>query len=144
MKKPTAAFVGASWIALTVFLVTYLVALWRMGVPSVEVYFFVSVMLFGAFGVVAIVKSIRDREEGVPVTGFFLGLSWVATLAPLALIGGYLLNESTLDELQRGLLFLTYVATIFAVVVVQKNVRDTAEWRTQSLTAVDSSRGVEA
>lgn len=128
-RKPTSAFVGAGWLALGIFAITYLVALWRMGVPETETYFFVTVFAFGLFGVVSVVKSVRDREDGVPVTGIFYGLSWVAAGAPALIMAWYLWQVSLLNELQRGLLFLTFMAAIFAAIVVQKNIRDMAEWR---------------
>ena len=130
--KPTAAFVGAAWLAVGVFSLTFLTALWRMPIPEPEVYFYVTVFAFGLFGVVSVVTSVRDKEEGVPVTGVFYGLSWVAAAAPVLTMGWYLWQVSGLDELQRGLLFLTYVASVFAAIVVQKNIRDTAEWRAQN------------
>jgi len=128
MKKPTAAFIAAGWSALAIFAATYLIALARMNVPDTEIYFYLTVFLFALFGVIAVVKSVRDKEEGIPVTGAFYGLSWVAALLPMAMIGVYLLAISTLNELQRGLLFLTFIAAIFAAIVVQKNTRDLAEY----------------
>jgi uncharacterized membrane protein YiaA len=80
------------------------------------------------FGVVAVVKSVRDKEDDIPVTPAFYGLSWVAALAPMTGFSIYLLNLDTLDELQRGFLFLTYMFAIFASVVVQRNTRDLADW----------------
>lgn len=128
LKKPTAAFIGAGWAAFAVFALTYLIALWRMGIPPIENYFYITILLFGLFGVVSIVKSIRDREDNIPVTGLFIGLSWVAAITPLVIMGLYLLNVSTLNELQRGLLFLTYAAAVFAAIVVQKNHRDLVDY----------------
>lgn len=127
-KKPSAAFVAAGWAALTVFAGTYAVSLWRMDIPVIEAYFYVTIVLFGLFGVVSVVKSVRDKEDGIPVTGLFYGLAWVATIAPITIMSIYLLQISTLDELQRGFLFLTFVACVFAVVVVQKNTRDLQDW----------------
>ena len=129
MKKPTAAFIGAGWAAFAVFATTYLVALWRMRIPPIENYFYVTILLFGLFGVVSVVKSVRDKEDNIPVTGLFVGLAWTAAIVPLGIMGLYLLNVSSLDELQRGLLFLTYMASIFAAIVIQKNHRDLAEYR---------------
>jgi uncharacterized membrane protein YiaA len=91
-------------------------------------WFYGTVLAFGLFGVVAVVKVVRDREDGIAVTGAFAGLSWIAAVGPLVAVSVYLLN-SPQDELQRGFLFLTYVFAVFAAVVVQKNVRDLDEWQ---------------
>lgn len=57
-----------------------------MGIPDAENYFFVTILIFGLFGVVAVVKSVRDKEDGIPVTGAFLGLSWLGATLPLIII----------------------------------------------------------
>jgi uncharacterized membrane protein YiaA len=128
-KKPSSAFVGASWVALAVFSLTYLTSLWRMNIPVVENYFYISALAFALFGTAALAKSIRDKEDGIPVTSIFLTLSWIGTLLPIGLMSAYLLQVSSLDELQRGMLFITFAATVFAVVAVQKCIRDLADWR---------------
>jgi len=137
MRKPTAAFVGAGWTALAIFATTYLIAIARMGIPDVEAFFYITVFLFGIFGVIALTKAIRDREEGIPVTGAFIGASWAGTLTPMILMAVYLLNVSGLNELQRGLLFLTFIAGVFAMVVVQKNFRDVADYNKATAHAVE-------
>lgn len=128
MRKPTAAFVGAGYAALALFSATYLVCLWRMDVPPVEGFFYILALLFGLVGTIVLTKAIRDREDNIPVTGAFIGIGWVAVIAPLFMMGLYLLNVSALDELQRGMLFLTYMASVFAMVVVQKSFRDIADY----------------
>lgn len=126
-RKPTVAFVGAAWAALVVAILTYSVAVWRMPLTADQRWFYGVLLAFGLFGVVAVVKSVRDREDGIPVTPLFYGLSWVAALGPLAVIVIYLLN-SPADELQRGFLFLAYMFAVFATVVVQRNTRDLDDW----------------
>lgn len=127
-RKPTAAFLGAAWVALGVAVLTYGVAIWRMPLTADQRWFYGTILAFGMFGVVAVVKSVRDREDGIPVTGAFYGLSWIAAIGPLVAISIYLLNSSA-EELQRGFLFLAYMFAVFASVVVQRNTRDLAEWQ---------------
>lgn len=127
-RKPTVAFMGAAWVALAVALGTYVVALWRMPLTYDQRWFYGTVILFGLFGVVAVVKSIRDRDDSIPVTPAFYGLSWIAALGPITAMSIYLLNAPQ-DDLARGFLFLTFMFAIFAAVVVQKIVRDLADWQ---------------
>ncbi len=126
-RKPTVAFIGAAWTALIVAILTYCVALWRMPLTDDQRWFFGAILAFGLFGVVSVVKSVRDREDGIPVTPLFFGLSWIAALAPITAIIIYLLNWNA-DELQRGFLFLAYMFSVFAAVVVQRNTRDLDDW----------------
>lgn len=126
-RKPTAAFVGASWFALVVALGTYVVALWRMPLTYDQRWFYGTVLAFGLFGVIAVVKSVRDKEDDIAITPQFYFLSWVAALGPLIAFAIYLLNAPQ-DELTRGFLFLSYMFAVFAAVVVQRNVRDLADW----------------
>lgn len=132
VRKPTWAFVGATWAALLIATGTFAVCMWRMDMADVEIWLYLSLLLFGLFGVVSVTKAVRDREEGIPVTNIYHALSWLAVLLPMSAMCLYLLNVSTLTEVQRGMLFLTYMFAVFSAVVVQKNVRDLEAYRVQA------------
>ena len=85
--RPTAAFVGASWVALVIALLAFGVGLWNAKLDPAEKGFLGTLLLLGLFSAIAVQKSVRDRSEGVPVTGIFLGLSWAMVLTSLVLVG---------------------------------------------------------
>jgi uncharacterized membrane protein YiaA len=71
---------------------------------------------------------VRDRVEGLPVSTLYLGLSWsVVGLALLMLTVGLWNSGMALSE--RGFYGMAFAMTLFAAVAVQKNVRDTLQFR---------------
>ena len=80
-RKPSAAFVGASWGALVLGSLTYLVGLWNAGLQLNEKGYYLTLLLYGLFAAVSVQKSVRDRMEGIPVTNLYYGLAWTSVLA---------------------------------------------------------------
>lgn len=121
--KPTAAFVGASWVALLTGLVSFAVGLWNSDMMRSEIGFYAATLLLGLFAAISVQKSVRDRAEGIPVTAIYVGCSWtVLGLAVLMMVIG--LWNSGLALSERGFYGLAFGMTLFAAVAVQKNVRD--------------------
>jgi len=126
--KPTAAFVGASWAALVLGIVSFAVGLWNAEMTKSEKGFFAAVIVLGLFAAVSLQKSVRDRAEGLPVSALYLGLSWsVVALAVLMLVVGLWNSGMVLSE--KGFYGLAFAMTLFAAVAVQKNVRDAMQDR---------------
>ena len=123
--RPTAAFVGASWVALIIALLAYGVGLWNAELDPSEKGFLGTLLLLGLFSAIAVQKSVRDRAEGVPVTSIFLGLSWAMVLTSLVLVSTALVN-APLELSEKGFFGLSFTMALFSVVAVQKNVRDLA------------------
>jgi uncharacterized membrane protein YiaA len=122
---PTPAFVGASWAALLVGASAFLVGLWNSHMSLSEKGYYLTVLLFGLFAAVSLQKSVRDRSEGVPVTGLYLGLCWTGVAAALTLITVGLWNAG-MSASEKGFYAMSFVLSLFAAVTVQKNVRDLA------------------
>jgi uncharacterized membrane protein YiaA len=126
IQRPTGAFVGASWAALLIGGIAYLVGLWNA--PAMQLnekgYYF-TVLMYGLFSAVSLQKSVRDRLEGIPVTGIYFGLCWVSVSIALLLLGVGLWN-ATLAPSEKGFYSMAFLLTLFAAVAVQKNVRDLA------------------
>ncbi len=123
-QKPSGAFVGASWVALFVGSLTFIVALWNSAMPAYEKGYYFTVLMYGLFSCVSLQKAVRDRLEGIPVTGIYYGLAWVSVgLTILLLLVG--LWNATMPMADKGLYAIAFLMSLFAAIAVQKNTRDT-------------------
>ncbi|WP_296949924.1 inner membrane protein YiaA [uncultured Massilia sp.] len=123
--RPSTAFVGASWGAMLVGAAAYLIGLWNAQMQLNEKGYYLTLLLYGSFAAVSLQKTLRDRVEGLPVTGMYVGLCWISLLAAIALLAIGLVN-ATLMPSEKGFYAMSFVLTLFAIVAVQKNVRDLA------------------
>lgn len=128
--KPTGAFVGAAWAALALSFIVYFVSLYRAEMDPFAKAFFLGSFFFGVVSAVGLQKSVRDRHEGVPVTSIYLGVSWLGLAISLGMLAWGLINSPLLPS-ENGLYGMTFAMAVFAVVVVQKNVRDLIAYKAQ-------------
>lgn len=124
-QRPTAAFVGASWTALLVGSLAYLIGLWNARMALNEKGYYFTLLMYGLFSAVSLQKSVRDRLEGVRVTGLYFGLCWVSLGLAIVLLAVGLWN-ATLSSSEKGFYAMSFLLSLFAAVAVQKNVRDLA------------------
>jgi len=90
--------------------------------------------MFGLFAAVSLQKLVRDRMEGIAVTGIYFGLCWLALGMSMLLFAIGLWNaELALSE--KGFYAMSFVLSLFAAVAVQKNVRDVALFGDEPLPA---------
>lgn len=129
-QKPTGAFVAASWAALLIGAVTYLGGLWNSEMLLNEKGYYLVLLMYGLFAAVSLQKSVRDRMEGIPVTGMYFSLCWVSVAAVLLLLAVGLWNAK-LAPSEKGFYAMGFVLALFAAVAVQKNVRDLAPFKAQ-------------
>ena len=122
-QKPTSAFVGASWLALLVGSLTYLIGLWNASMQLNEKGYYLTILLYGLFASVSLQKSVRDRMDGTRVTGLYFGLCWVSVGSCILLLSVGLWN-ATIAPSEKGFYAMSYLLSMFAAVAVQKNVRD--------------------
>ncbi|WP_285136145.1 inner membrane protein YiaA [Microbacterium sp. lyk4-40-TSB-66] len=128
LGRPTGAFVGASWVALGLGASVYFVGLYNARMLLSEKGFFLAVFLLGLFAAISVQKAVRDRAEDVPVTGAYLGVAWGMLLVSLTLMVIGLWNAELLLS-EKGFYGIGFAMSLFAVVAVQKNVRDLAAFR---------------
>ncbi|NQY06303.1 MAG: hypothetical protein HRT68_08995 [Flavobacteriaceae bacterium] len=122
-QKPTAAFIGAAWLALLVGMVSYCIGLWNAEMELNEKGYYFTVLLFGLFSVISVQKAVRDKLENIPVTDIYYGISWFTTIASiLLLIIGLWNADLWLSE--KGFYGMSFTLSIFAAIAVQKNTRD--------------------
>lgn len=125
MNKPSGAYNGATWGALVIGIASYLIGLWNATIQLNEKGYYLAIFLLALFSAVALQKSVRDREENMPVTNVFLSICWAAFFSSIALLVVGLYNaEMMLSE--KGFYGISFVLSLFAVITAQKNVRDQA------------------
>lgn len=127
--EPTAAFKGASWAALFIGVSAYLIGLFNAGMELNEKGYYFAILLFGLYSSVSLQKAVRDKDENIPVTNIYYGLSWFALLISILLMGIGLYNAGSIVLSEKGFYAMAFVLSIFAAITVQKNVRDTQKAR---------------
>ena len=125
LQRPTGAFIGASWAALLVGAIVYLTGLWNSNMPLNEKGYYFTILMYGLFSAVSLQKSVRDRLEGIPVTGIYYGLCWVSLVIAVLLLTIGLWN-ATLASSEKGFYAMAFLLSLFGAVAVQKNIRDLA------------------
>jgi uncharacterized membrane protein YiaA len=126
-QKPSAAFIGASWVALGAGMAGYFMGLWRSSLALNEKGFYFTVLMYGLFSVISLQKTVRDRLEGVPVTDLYYGLSWFSTLLAVALLTVGLWNATMLSS-EKGFYAFAFLLALFGAITVQKNTRDSRDF----------------
>ncbi len=121
--RPTTAFVGASWMALGIGLISYCIGLWNADMMLNEKGYYFTIILFGLFAVISVQKSVRDKTENIEVTDLYYGISWFAAIASitLLLIG---LRNADLALSEKGFYGMAFTLALFGSIAVQKNTRD--------------------
>lgn len=122
-QRPTAAFVGASWGALLIGSAAYLIGLWNASMQLNEKGYYLTLLLYGLFAAISLQKTVRDRAEGIRVTNLYAGLCWISLIVSVLLLTIGLWN-ATLERSEKGFYGMSFALALFAVIAVQKNVRD--------------------
>lgn len=128
-NKPTPAFVGASWLALAIGISTYLIGLFNSAMELNEIGYYFTVLLLGLYGAISLQKTVRDRADGIPTTTLYYGITWFILIVAVALLVIGLWNAGSIVLVEKGFYGLGFVLSLFAVVAVQKNVRDLAGFK---------------
>tara|TARA_B110000467_G_C18237275_1_gene432340 strand:- start:95 stop:613 length:519 start_codon:yes stop_codon:yes gene_type:complete len=122
-NKPTSTYIFATWGVLAIGVLGYLVGLWNATLELNEKGYYFTVFLFAMFSAVTLQKTIRDKEEGIPVTNIFAGMCWVAFASSIALLIVGLVNATMLLS-EKGFYGMSFILSLFAIITVQKNIRD--------------------
>ncbi len=123
LSQPSAAFIGASWVALTTGIAAFLIALWNAEMELNEKGYYFTVLMFGLFAAVSVQKAVRDQLENIPVTNIYQGLAWFSTLLSIVLLIVGLWNAELLLS-EKGFYAISFVLSMYAAIAVQKNIRD--------------------
>ena len=123
--KPTPAFIGASWTALLLGMVSYCIGLWNATMELNEKGYYFTVLLFGLFSVISVQKAVRDKLEDIQVTEMYYAISWFASIVAIVLLVIGLWNAD-LELSEKGFYGMSFTLSLFSAIAVQKNTRDVA------------------
>ena len=124
-NKPTPAFIGASWSALGIGMISYCVGLWNADMLLNEKGYYFTILLFGLFSVISVQKAVRDKLEDIQVTEIYYSISWFTSIASIVLLVIGLWNAD-LELSEKGFYGMSFTLSLFAAIAVQKNTRDVA------------------
>lgn len=127
--EPTGAFIGASWGALIIGVGAYLIGLFNAGMELNEKGYYFAILVLGLYAALSLQKAVRDRAEGIEVTNIYYGVSWMALVTALALMAIGLFNAGSIILSEKGFYGMSYVLSLYSVVAIQKNIRDTKRSR---------------
>ena len=121
--KPSAAFIGASWMALITGITAFIIGLWNAAMELNEKGYYFTVLMFGLFSAISVQKAVRDQLENIAVTNLYYGLAWFATILSIVLLTVGLWNAELLRS-EKGFYAMSFLLSLFAAIAVQKNTRD--------------------
>ncbi len=122
-QKPSNAFIAASWVALLVGVLGFIVGLWNAEMELNEKGYYFTVLMFGLFAAISLQKAVRDQLEGIPVTGIYYSLAWFSTVLAIVLLVIGLWN-AMLVRSEKGFYAISFTLSLFGAIAVQKNTRD--------------------
>ncbi|MDI9877427.1 MULTISPECIES: inner membrane protein YiaA [Bacteroidota] len=122
-QQPSSAFVAASWVALGIGIIGYLIGLWNAEMALNEKGYYFTVLMYGLFSVISLQKSVRDKLENIPVTAIYYSLSWFSTILTIVLLTVGLWNATLLPS-EKGFYAFAFLLALFGAIAVQKNTRD--------------------
>ena len=122
-QQPSAAFIAASWAALFIGVIAFLIGLWNAEMELNEKGYYFTVLMFGLFSAISVQKAVRDQIEGIPVTNIYYGLAWFSTILSIVLLTVGLWNAELLKS-EKGFYTMSFILSLFSAIAVQKNTRD--------------------
>lgn len=120
---PSTAFVGASWAALGIGVGGFLLGLWRAQMALNEKGYYLALLVLGLYAAISLQKTVRDKLEDLPVSPLYSAISWAVLGMSIVLIGVGLFNATLLPS-EKGYYFMAFTLSLFAVITLQKNIRD--------------------
>lgn len=131
-NKPTSAYIGASWAVLGIGTLGFLIGLWNAQIQLNEKGYYFTVLLLGLYSAISLQKVVRDKEEGIFVSGLYYMISWCMLITAIILLGIGLWNATLLLS-EKGFYAIAFTMSLFAVITIQKNIRDTNNTKSFSI-----------
>lgn len=121
--KASGAYIAATYVCLGLGALGFLMGLWNAEMQLNEKGYYFTLLAFGLFSSVSLQKCVRDRSEGIPVSGAYYGLCYGAVGLSMLLLATGLWNATLLLS-EKGYYGMSFVLALYSAVTVQKNVRD--------------------
>lgn len=122
----SSAFILASWAALLGGFGVFLLGLWNAEMQLNEKGYYFAVLILGLFSAITIQKTVRDQQDGIPVTSLYITASWAVFAIAVGLLCIGLWNATLLLS-EKGFYGVSFFLSLFGAIAVQKNTRDMAE-----------------
>lgn len=123
LPNASGAYIAATYVCLGLGALGFLLGLWNAEMQLNEKGYYFTLLAFGLFSAVSLQKCVRDRTEGIPVSGAYYGLCYGAVGLSLLLLTTGLWNATLLLS-EKGYYGMSFVLALYSAVTVQKNVRD--------------------
>ncbi|MCP4984803.1 MAG: hypothetical protein GY928_01695 [Colwellia sp.] len=120
---PTKSYTLASVAALVIGSAAYATGLFNAEMALNEKGYYLIVLLYGLFSMVSLQKSVRDEREGIKTSKIYTRLCWLSSAIAISFLTVGLYNAELLLS-EKGFYAMAYTLSLFAVVVMQKNIRD--------------------
>lgn len=124
-SMPTKSYTMASVAALIIGSAAYATGLFNAEMALNEKGYYLIVLLYGLFSMVSLQKAVRDEREGIKTTKMYTRLCWLSSVIAISLLTVGLYNAELLLS-EKGFYAMAYTLSLFAVVVMQKNIRDSS------------------
>lgn len=124
--RPSATFTAAAWAAMVIGVGAYLLGLWNATMQLNEKGYYFILLMYGLFSAISLQKSVRDRLEGIEVSGMYFGLCWFSLILAILLLAVGLKNATLLLS-EKGFYAMSFTLSLFSAIAVQKTTRDIKE-----------------
>ena len=122
-SMPTKSYTLASVAALIIGSAAYSIGLFNAQMALNEKGYYLIVLLYGLFSMISLQKTVRDEREGIKTSIMYTRLCWLSSAIAITLLTVGLYNAEMLLS-EKGFYAMAYTLSLFAVVVMQKNIRD--------------------
>ena len=124
-NMPSKPYTLASIAALIIGSTSYVIGLFNAGMSLNEKGYYLIVLLYGLFAMISVQKAVRDESEGIKTSKMYTRLCWLSSAMAVSLLAIGLYNAELLLS-EKGFYAMAYTLSLFAAVVMQKNIRDSS------------------
>lgn len=139
--QPTSAYIGATWAVLAVGVIGFLLGLYNAELALNEKGYYFAVLFLGLYSAISLQKTVRDEAEGIPTSALYRNVSWLALVVAIILLAVGLYN-ATLSLSEKGFYGIAFTMSLFAIITVQKNIRDINAYQAQHSPSSSTDEGL--
>lgn len=121
-------FYFLTWLAFIVAFSFTLIAIWNTEWILVEKGFYTIVLGWVTFSAFSLVKTLRDKSEGIKVSGEYVFLAWLSTLASFG-IGMISIWNTEWILVEKGYYWLGLIFVTYTSFALSKEIRDRQDFK---------------